>query len=413
MLALSFSYPPSALPRAIQVARLLKNLNLPAVLVCAADEEKGVRKDHSLVAEAESFLTKCLRVPFVQSRWRNSIGRIAYRLDLPIFNKTPDQFTSWRVAVLHTVDNFLQSSQWSPNVLVTFGSPMSDHLIGLKLKRALGLPWVAHFSDPWVDNPFTIQDPLTKAFNRSLERKILATAERLVFTSAETVELVMAKYPSEWRTRVRVLPHSFEPDLSTAHPIVNSSDITIRYLGDLYGPRTPEPLFKALQQLMLEEPSLLCKVKFEIIGSTYTLNLAEIGLASLPKGLVNVKPSVNYAESLELMSSSDGLLIIDAPADRSVFLPSKLVDYIGAGQPILGITPAGTASDLIQQLGGWVSNPDNPSEVTRMLREFLYYARANRSKRLQPWGTPNVRQRFEAKRVAAFFTDILEELVSD
>jgi hypothetical protein len=43
---------------------------------------------------------------------------------------------------------------------------------------------------------------------------------------------------------------------------------------------------------------------------------------------------VGYQESLKLMSEADALLVIDAPADQSVFLPSKLIDYIGAGRPI-------------------------------------------------------------------------------
>ena len=31
--------------------------------------------------------------------------------------------------------------------------------------------------------------------------------------------------------------------------------------------------------------------------------------------------------------------MIDAPADDSLFLPSKLVDYLPLGKPILGLTP--------------------------------------------------------------------------
>ncbi|HEX8097771.1 MAG TPA: hypothetical protein VF507_07025, partial [Pyrinomonadaceae bacterium] len=64
LLAVSFTYPPLALPRAVQVARLLKHLSLGTVLVCADYDERGVRKDSTLVADAEGFLKKVLRVPF-------------------------------------------------------------------------------------------------------------------------------------------------------------------------------------------------------------------------------------------------------------------------------------------------------------------------------------------------------------
>ena len=47
------------------------------------------------------------------------------------------------------------------------------------------------------------------------------------------------------------------------------------------------------------------------------------------------------------------LLVIDAPADESLFLPSKLIDYLPARKPILGLTPArGASADLIRAL--WI-----------------------------------------------------------
>ncbi|GMA50015.1 hypothetical protein GCM10025857_13720 [Alicyclobacillus contaminans] len=56
---------------------------------------------------------------------------------------------------------------------------------------------------------------------------------------------------------------------------------------------------------------------------------------------------VTYFESLNLMTKSDVLLLIDAPSKTGInpFLASKLVDYLGAGKRILGITDEkGTAA---------------------------------------------------------------------
>jgi hypothetical protein len=38
--------------------------------------------------------------------------------------------------------------------MVPFGNPMTDHLVGLSLSRKYRIPWIARFSDPWVDNPY-------------------------------------------------------------------------------------------------------------------------------------------------------------------------------------------------------------------------------------------------------------------
>ena len=47
--------------------------------------------------------------------------------------------------------------------------------------------------------------------NRQLEARVIEHADRVVFTTPETVDLVMAKYPALWRKKVRVIPHGYNP----------------------------------------------------------------------------------------------------------------------------------------------------------------------------------------------------------
>ncbi len=41
------------------------------------------------------------------------------------------------------------------------------------------------------------------------------------------------------------------------------------------------------------------------------------------------------------------LLVIDAPLDSSQFFPSKIVEYLPFGKPIIGVTPAGSETERI------------------------------------------------------------------
>lgn len=394
----------------MQVARLLKHMRASTVLVCADYDERDVRKDPTLVAEAESFLEKTLRVPFRISGWKNRAGGIAYRLNLPVWDKKPDRHISWKRPVLDAVAGLVRETSYKPDVLVTFGAPMSDHLIGLELKKRYRWPWAAHFSDPWVDNPFSNYDPLTRALNASLERRVVKSADRVIFTSEETLELVMAKYPEEFRAKARVVPHAFDPELFGTRPENRDSRLTIRYLGDLYGRRTPGPLFDALSRLLASDAAALADARFELIGPTYDLSLEKLGLGNLPDGLVAVKAPVTYRESLSLMASADGLLVIDAPAEKSVFLPSKLIDYVGAGRPVLGLTPPGTSANLINRLGGWVARPDDVEGMATVIKTFLAFLRSNKNQAAL-WGAPGVQSQFEAHRVALEFEAILRELI--
>jgi glycosyltransferase involved in cell wall biosynthesis len=410
LLAVSFFYPPFAYPRSVQVARLLRHTDASTVLVCA--DEEGGRRDPTLEPGAEDFLAECLRVPFRVRKWRRQISRVASRFELPLWNRVPDQYRNWKPQAIKSLEDFLRRTRYKPDVLVTFGQPMSDHLIGLELKRRYGWPWAAHFSDPWVDNPFGRFDALTKSFNAALERKVMDTASMLIFTSQETLELIMEKYTPEHRSKARVLPHAFDSGSNTAAALRRlESKITVRHLGELYGRRSPKPLFDALRLIHSSAPESLGDVRFELIGATEESVLRDSGFHHLPEGLVVIKPPVSYQESLSLMVASDGLLVIDAPMEKSVFLPSKLIDYIGAGRPILGLTSPGTSATLIKQLGGLVVATSDSQAVAAILDSFLRLLRQNRLGRDVLWGEPSVRERYEAARIGQAFERIIRELL--
>ena len=407
LLAISFAYPPSAAPRAVQVSRLLNSLHFPTLLICADYKHSSIRNDITLQNDSVNSAVRCLRVPFARSQWNRFLARASGRLSLPVVDKAPDAYRSWGShAVAAAVAAATQGQRF--DLLITFGAPMSDHLIGLKLKRRLGLPWVAHFSDPWVDNPFTTADPLTNAINRSQERKVLSVADRVVFTSEETVDLVFKKYPASWKSKARVLPHAFD-DRLFAGTDRDKSKITIRYLGDFYGPRTPRPLYEAIRQLLNSNPSLLADVRFELIGNLGLHPVNGGNVEGVPREMVSIKPPVGYLESLALMRSSDGLLVIDAPADQSVFLPSKLVDYIGSERPIYGISPPGTATKLITELGGLIADPSDGAAVRDQLAAFIQFLRQVREGTAS-WCVTEVRKRFEISSVSLRFADIIREV---
>ena len=411
---MSFWYPPETEPRAVQVSRLLKHLKVPTVLVCAGSDGGSEQDGHSDLGDTESFLQAILRVPFSVASWRKVVGRVAKLVDLPIWARAPDELGPWKRPVLTSVGDFIRESNYQPAALITFAYPLVDHMIGLELKRRYHLPWLAHFSDPWLDNTFRTDDPLTKAINASLERQVIAKADRIVFTSDETADLVMSKYDPSDRSKVRIVPHAYEPELFPPFQAIDGSRLTVRYLGDLYLNRTPGPLLAGLRKLLSSCPQLLNDVCFEIVGSVHDLNLDQMGLSQLPKDLVVFRARVSYLESLSLMTSADGLMVIDAPAvnnAKSVFLPSKLIEYIGAGRPVIGLTPQGAAAALIHRLGGWVADPANSSDISEVIRDFISFLAKHKRGIPETWGRSDVRREYEAPVVAAKFEKVLMELV--
>ena len=426
LLAISFAYPPLAYPRSIQVARLVKYLRLSTVLVCA--DERAARRDATLEPDAESRLEAILRVPFAVSRARAYANAAAHRLSPALWNRwnrRPDQYTAWKAQALRAVEEFSLARAYAPDAVVTFSQPTTDHLVGLEQKKRFRAPWLAHFSDPWVDNPFYATDDATRSFNLAAEREVAAAADRLVFTSEETVALVMSKYPEAWRAKARVLPQCYDPQLYPARETAErergegggakhgggGAQLVVRHVGNFYGARTPAPLVNALAALLESDEAALRGVVFEMIGVADEALVAKAGGADLPPGLVASRPPVGYRESLRLMAEADGLLIIDAPADVSVFLPSKLIDYVGAARPVMGFTPRGAAAGLIARLGGWTVDPADARAGANALKTFLDYLRARRGG-AGAWGEPAVRREYEATRLAGRFEGIVRELLA-
>ncbi len=411
ILAISLAFPPLAYPRSIQVARLLAHIDSETVLFCA--DEPSARIDTTIEPEAEAQLKECIRVPVLAKPRGQLVDRLLHRFARGIWNRrhlVPDQYAAWGSDVVRRVLEYLEGADFAPDVLVTFAQPFTDHVVGLELKERLGLPWLAHFSDPWVDNPFTPFDAKTKALNLKLERSVAEKADILVFTSVETVEIFHRKYPAGLRTKARVLPHSYTVRPHCSGNGRTDGPVTVRYLGNFYGSRSPRPLVAGLTHLHQHDSKVLENIRFELIGSGDAFEVGRMA-DSLPEGLLSVSPSVSYRESLDLMDSADALLIIDAPAETSVFLPSKLVDYIGAGKPILGITPEGTAADLIAELGGIVADPSELDKIASGLKRLIQTLIERReSTQGGPWGDASVRERFTAQRVSREFIGILRDL---
>lgn len=409
LLAVSYMLPPNLYPQAIQVGRMLHNLPARIGVVCGQVHQFSSGLD--CYPDFDEKLSYRLEIPFTPglSGWAHRLAVYGF----PLYARSPDEFKSWVPDAEKAVLDHFSKNPDRPQALLTFGEPMSDHLLGLRLKQKLALPWVAHFSDPWSDNPFRRRFPLSNFLNRRYEAQVVSHADRVIFTSQETLDLVMRKYPDEWRAKARVLPHGFEPALYGERQREADDTIVLRYLGNFYGNRSPLPLFKALAILHRESPSLLERVRVELVGHVPTRMFMNSAYKSLPAGLVQTVSTVPYRQSLRLMADADLLLVIDAPEDVSVFLPSKLVDYLGAGVPILGIVPPGASAKLISRMGGEVANPRDPVAVAEALRMALTSAKEQmRLREARSWGNETVRQEYCAARVSQKLHEIVSEVVS-
>ena len=395
VLFLTYAYPPKKYPRSIQISHLVQYLRkeFPLEVITAPTESKG---DPSLISftplDNVLYAEKSPLTRFIEKVRGNKIKRAVL----------PDAHYLWHFDLQQKASQVISNSDIT--TIVTFGQPMSTHISGLKLKNKFPhLTWIAHFSDPWIDNPFNDDNVWLKFIKKYYQDAVFKTADKLVFTSQETIDLVRKNYPPSLFAKSLCLPHCFNKSL---YPPLHSqkTPFTIRYLGNFYGERQPDSLFKALKAL---PKNIFKDIRIELVGGS-TEVLENLIKSNNLQTTVFTKAPVDYLESLKLMEESDLLLIIDAPFENSPFLPSKLIDYIGANKPIFGITPSGTSQKLIQEMGFLVAHPKNSQEISEKLMQMIKFIRSQKQLNIPA----SIRNRYSINTVGAQFSHLLHKINS-
>jgi len=285
--------------------------------------------------------------------------------------KLPDTYRFFNFLLFNKAKQMINENNYE--VMVTWSQPHSSHLIGLKLKSSLKISpkWIAHFSDPWISNPYFEVNNWIKRINENLFNRVLNQADAISVTNEYVIVAEEGFSSAENRMKVHVVPHSFLPSMYPRQDKSRPNEpLILRYIGSFYGLRRPDPILSALAVLEANEPSIARKLRVEFIGA----KLDEKALRDIQKlksVSIKVLPSVSFRESLGLMQNADLLLIIDAPMEMSPFLPSKLIDYIGSNVPVLAFTPPGPSADLVKELGGWVVSPTETELGYQALKDAL------------------------------------------
>jgi glycosyltransferase involved in cell wall biosynthesis len=407
LLGVSWEMPPLTGPRATQVTRTmvaLAGLGWLSRTVCFSPHSNRYQQDDDVRIEQLSGGAATL-IP-VRSPEEWFLVRALWRV-LPPLKKFPDEKRVWMPGALRAARAALDAEP--ADVVVTFGQPWTDHLIGLTLKRERGLPWVAHFSDPWVDSPYFRAGSIARNRSMQWERDVIANADRVVFVSSYTRDRMMARYPAEWRAKTTVITQGFDDRARAIEtPATEGRPVRLVYTGRFYdGIRSPEPLLHALDRVNRETP-LAGRLEVIFVGGA-TDEYARLA-ASLTLGrIVTFTGRVSPNEALDAAARADVLLLIDAPSPSgpSLFLPSKLVDYLPMRRPIVGLTPAaGPSADLLNELGYPVIDPSDEAAIARLVTGLLEPSSA--TLRLSP-NHDAVAHRYRIGEVAKAFAVVLDE----
>jgi glycosyltransferase involved in cell wall biosynthesis len=324
----------------------------------------------------------------------------------------PDPWITWLIGAVPAGLRLIW--QHRPAVIWSTFPIATAHLTGLVLHRITGIPWIVDYRDPMTEDGFP-SDPHVRRAYQWIDRKVVRSAARLVFTAESARRSYHEFYPHLEPSRCVVIPNGYDEedfrDLQRPVPDGNAAVRPMRLLhtGTIYlDGRNPVPLFCALMRLKTEGrvTPVALRVDLRGCGPTEPVLKELVGRLGL-HDIVHFLPPLPYRASLEDAAGADALLLLQA-AMNNVQIPAKAYEYIRLRKPILALTSAdGDTAAVLREVGGaTLMDLGDEEHIYRRLPGFLEGVAAGTHECPDPARARRYSRRAQAETLAALLSEV-------
>lgn len=259
----------------------------------------------------------------------------------------PDFAGFWYFAARKAASNLLAKKRY--DVVVSVSLPFTGHLVGLALKRRHGVRWVVDIGDPFS---FMSETPvnnhrLFRRLNFRAESNVLQNADAVSVTTEGTRSKYLQCFPDLTGDKISVIPPLFvaPADVGRLAPFfIGPPRIRLVFAGTLYSQiRNPAALLELFNSLL--STSIGEQLELHFLGvindcEPYFQKYRElIGSKIFLHGLV---PRVSAVRAM-----MDATVLVNLGNSTAYQLPSKVVEYVMLGKPVLNITKLAADSSRI------------------------------------------------------------------
>ncbi len=257
------------------------------------------------------------------------------------------------------------------DAIVSTGPPQSMHLIGLKLSRATGLPWLADFRDPWTKIFYFKHlelTPKSEAKHQALEKKVVDGATRVIAVSP----MVKKDFEAITSTPVELITNGFDEE-DFNDPFEADEYFNITHTGLFASDGDPEILWKVLSAKCQDDKEFRKLLRIRLVGKTDQEIVNSIEAAGLGPNLVNLGYQSHEVAVREQRNASVLILPLRKEPEYEAVLPGKLFEYLASRRPILGIGQTdGAMAQVVRNTGSGIVYDWEDEEKIRRWIDFSW-----------------------------------------
>ncbi len=311
----------------------------------------------------------------------------------------PDAQLLWYPFAVRAALRRGRTARW--DVIVATSYPPTAILIAHTIASRLRVPYVTDFRDSWTTYHHAPRRPARLAeLERRLEARMIREAAAVVAVDARIVEHALARIAPADRPPVHIIPNGYDEDDFRGVVPAELPPFSIVHTGQLR--RSPRPLWEAVSHAMRERPELRGRVHLWQIGFADPRAIPE--LEAPPEGVtLHHVPPVPQRESISYMLGADLLLV----EEFGSIMPSKTLQYLRAGRPILAfLDEGGMIRDVLHLMPqAYLAGRDEAARVGVLIAALATQPRGDRpneaSDALAVYSRREIARRFAAVLDAA------------
>lgn len=403
LLVIAFNLPPDGFVGGLRWAGITKYLARLGWQVVALTAAPRAKDDPAVSAQVESCPPLWTFVDFCRSlrrRLRRSRGpanasplggpsgppsAVEYlRSELAAFLTFPDQGRGWVLRATLRARSLIRRFQ--PDVIVSSGPPHSAHLVAAMATIGSSVPWFIDLRDPWAGPLPKTWEPrprsetwMFRTLTPRLERLAFRAAQRLITTTPQLADVLVAKYPG---VTASCIPNGVDAECLPEPVQERYPGLAIAYAGALYVSRDLGPIVRAMRIFFDRHPEAAGSgSKLRVAGHAEAVHALALKDAVAGAGLeqhVEVLGPLPRPQALSMVSRSR-LAVVLAEA-YEVQIPAKLYESVAMGVPTLVLAGADTATGIeAARLGAVVRDPGDVEGIAGVLEEIWYDGQRLRS----------------------------------